>query len=315
LLLAAGACILSAEAMKAEDDGPNELGSEELNPFLTLGLCLDEDDADPASTFSGSNVRDSAVLRSLLSPSQPLAPTPKTRHRNWGIPSFEEQCNGRRTFDITINERTVVLNLEHRRCSTGSDLWDSALVLAHALARLSAIEGTNITLKSLQGKSVLELGSGTGAVGLVCAKCLMADMVILTDLEPNLVLVERNVRYNNVDRCIVSSLDWQDETAPSRALRESKSSRLLDLIVGSDLFLPFAKHLLQPLARTLRDLLVNPMCCAPHAIAFICYEERFNVSDFFVFASGYGLVASEVCRHLLHPYFQDPQIHLLRITT
>jgi hypothetical protein len=299
--------------MTTRDTDLDGLDDEELNPFLTLGLCDYEKDEDVPSTFAGGSDRDATALRSLLAPAQIPAPTAKTRHRNWGIPTFEEQCNGRCTFDITINEKTVVLELEHRRCSTGSDLWDSALVLSHALARLSVIEGSD-TMESLEGKSVLELGSGTGAVGIVCAKCLMADRVILTDLQPNLVLIERNVHKNNVGQCIVESLEWQDETAVSRALLESNSNCSLDLIVGSDLFLPFAKHLLQPLARTLRDLLVDPMNCVPQAVAFICYEERFDVSDFFVFASGYGLVVSEVRGHLLHPRFQDPQIHLLRIT-
>jgi hypothetical protein len=296
-------------AATAQDD-------DEVNPFLTLGLSDDiNEDLSPA--FDNRLDRDAAALRSLLAlvppPSTSTKETQLQNQRNWGIPSFEEQCNGLCTVEITVHEKTVVLELEHRRFSTGSDLWDSALVLSHALAEMTLIEGTDS--KSVRGKSVLELGSGTGAVGLVCARCLMADRVIMTDLEQNLGLIERNVHRNQlVGAASWQVLDWQDDTAVANVFSKLKDSSPLDLIVGSDLFLPFAKHLLQPLARTLRDLLIHPVLCTPNTVACICYEERFDVSEFFRFASGFGLAVSEVCPQLLHPFYRDPGIHILRIT-
>jgi hypothetical protein len=48
----------------------------------------------------------------------------------------------------------------NRKYSTGSDLWDSALVLAHNIEKL---------VQNVEDMTVLELGSGTGAVGLYCS--------------------------------------------------------------------------------------------------------------------------------------------------
>eukprot|EP00960_Hanusia_phi_P062562 765196-Hanusia_phi.AAC.2 len=51
-------------------------------------------------------------------------------------------------------------------------VWDSALVAACVLCKRSAL---------IQGKRVLELGSGTGLLGCVCA-ALGAELVVMTDL-------------------------------------------------------------------------------------------------------------------------------------
>jgi Lysine methyltransferase len=289
--------MLPCQRIETKDD-------ETLNPFLTLGIC---DDEKGEATFFSSLGSDGEFAQRCSAGTRKLK-----GKRTWGIPDFDAQCNGRRSFEITINEQIVVLALEHRLRSTGSDLWDSALVLSHALNRLSLIEGSDSC--DLAGKTVLELGSGTGAVGLVCAKCLHSGTVIATDLEANLGLIERNIISNSLGTSVSClALDWKDGVKASRIMSVTNNKKL-DVIVGSDLFLPFAKDLLQPLARTLSDLL-HPSCSSPCAVAWICFEDRFDASGFFRFASGYGLVVSEVCNYLLHPVFQDSQIHLLRITT
>jgi SAM-dependent methyltransferase len=276
---------------------------EPLNPFLTLGIC---DDEEEEATFFSSLGSDGEFVQRCSGKRKSKG------RRSWGIPDFDAQCNGQRSFEILINEQSVLLELEHRLRSTGSDLWDSALVLSHALNRLSLIEGYDSC--DLADKTVLELGSGTGAVGLVCAKCLHSGRVVATDLEANLGLIERNIKSNGLGTSVSClALDWKDELKSSRIMSITNNKKL-DVIVGSDLFLPFAKDLLQPLARTLSDLL-RPSCSSTCAVAWICFEERFDASDFFCFASGYGLVVSEICNHVLHPVYQDSQIHLLRIST
>ncbi|KAI0092566.1 putative methyltransferase-domain-containing protein [Irpex rosettiformis] len=60
---------------------------------------------------------------------------------------------------------------------------------------------------SLKAKNVLELGSGTGLVGLVAAK-LGAD-VWITDQQPLLEIMSRNVAMNDLgDRVKVLELNW-----------------------------------------------------------------------------------------------------------
>lgn len=300
----------SAEAAEVDQE-------EELNPFVATEDSLFDADDPP-------------TRRRLRRP------------RNWGIPTFEQQCNGVNTFVLKPDNATggkneddgVTLTLEHRRNSTGSDLWDAALVLAHALSRPGIVRPDQKSTSSfipnvLQGMTVLELGSGTGAVGLYAAKCLGAEHVILTDLPDNLELLERNRQANDLqDKITLVALDWLDHGRTPSLLDPFLPDELLppvllarssiDLILGSDLFLPFATHLLDPLARTLVTLLemavmMSPSLASPQAL--ICYEERFDVSPFWEAAERYGLVIEKVDAGLLNPTYQDADyIHLLRIT-
>ncbi|KAL7282076.1 hypothetical protein ACG7TL_003545 [Trametes sanguinea] len=60
---------------------------------------------------------------------------------------------------------------------------------------------------SLQGKNVLELGSGTGLVGLVAGK--LGARVWITDQAPLLAIMKQNVSLNGLDSCVsVAELNW-----------------------------------------------------------------------------------------------------------
>jgi Lysine methyltransferase len=340
------------------EDGPED-EDEAWNPFCAMG-GFDDDSANKR--------RD----------------RPATVRRPWGIPTFEEQCNGVNHFtfglpDGSIEENgqeritqqqkhrssrpTVTIRLEHRKNSTGSDVWDAALVLAYALSRPGVVLQADVrkievesSMKTLAIESpppalrVLELGSGTGALGLYCFHVLSASQsptfitrdVCLTDLPANLPLLQSNVELNRRGngQVTVAALDWTSITLPNQVLQwagegttgngpdsEALNGTGLDLIVGSDLFLPFAPALLQSLAQTLRRLLelgvrlrnqgpANPQVPPPPPVqAILCYEERFDCSDFFTWAAQYGLQATKIPPRLLHPFYQDPErIHVIRVT-
>ncbi|TRY72694.1 hypothetical protein TCAL_03390 [Tigriopus californicus] len=86
----------------------------------------------------------------------------------------------------------AVVELRVVQASTGSEavvVWDAALVLAYYL------EHRQEALRLDQGpQTVLELGSGTGAVGLVAAA--LGARTVLTDLPEVLPLLERNIDLN-----------------------------------------------------------------------------------------------------------------------
>ncbi|CAK9172635.1 unnamed protein product [Ilex paraguariensis] len=85
---------------------------------------------------------------------------------------------------------------------------------------------------NFEGKTVLELGAGTGLPGLTAAK-LGASLVILTDVEPLLAGLVRNVEENGLqNRVAVSKLVWGSDELPSRigGLGE------VDLVLMSDVF-------------------------------------------------------------------------------
>ncbi|KAJ7499226.1 putative methyltransferase-domain-containing protein [Mycena latifolia] len=81
----------------------------------------------------------------------------------------------------------------------GGVAWPAGEVLARYLVK----QGPN----SLQGKNVLELGSGTGLVGLVAA--MLGGSVCLTDQAPLLNIMRENVAINKLSaRCAVAELNW-----------------------------------------------------------------------------------------------------------
>jgi|JI6StandDraft_1071083.scaffolds.fasta_scaffold08797_10 predicted nicotinamide N-methyase len=88
-----------------------------------------------------------------------------------------------RDFEVNGGKVSVLQKLELGHAGT---VWDGALVL---LAYLN--KHRLMSQEMLQGKVVLELGSGTGIVGLAC-NLFQAKTVILTDFPENLQLLRDN---------------------------------------------------------------------------------------------------------------------------
>lgn len=197
-------------------EGADKENEEELNPFESL--CSGEGD-DLVEMFA--RARDSNITTK-----------PPFAQRDWGIPTFSDQIDkGISSVDLVDPSdatNKVKIHLEHRKHSTGSDLWDSALVLAYGLSGI-------LDTTSLESKTILELGSGTGAVGLYCANCLGAKRSVLTDLPDNLELIQRNRNENGLEEDAVEivALDWTDKQLPSKITECYPTG--FDLILGSDL--------------------------------------------------------------------------------
>ncbi|ORC89296.1 methyltransferase-like protein 21B [Trypanosoma theileri] len=85
-----------------------------------------------------------------------------------------------------------------------------------------------------QNKKVLELGSGTGVVGLTAA--LYAAKVILTDSSlVSLAMLKLTVEQNSYENCRVGLLRWGSDDAVDE-LKEALSIESFDIIIGSDVF-------------------------------------------------------------------------------
>ncbi|CAE7361980.1 unnamed protein product, partial [Symbiodinium sp. CCMP2592] len=95
-------------------------------------------------------------------------------------------------------------NQKRSEHGVGGNLWGAALVLCRFLASSSRPPG-----RYLNGKRILELGSGTGAVGLAAAS-LGAD-VTLTDLPQVLPLTASNMAANSLcsPGTSLALLDWK----------------------------------------------------------------------------------------------------------
>ncbi|KAI5954105.1 rrg1 [Candida margitis] len=81
----------------------------------------------------------------------------------------------------------------------GLKTWGSSLILGSRLLRVS-------TGSPFLKEPVLELGSGTGLVGMCC--CLMGMVTTLTDLPQIVPNLQTNLKLNNLENYSCAELDW-----------------------------------------------------------------------------------------------------------
>lgn len=108
------------------------------------------------------------------------------------------------------------------RLPYGVALWPAAIALAHELADREA---------AIRGRSVLELGSGTGLPGIVAAS--LGGEVVQTDRhELAMYVCKRNGARNGVETITYRVADWTAWTDTGR----------YDWIIGSDILYNAALH-------------------------------------------------------------------------
>jgi len=121
---------------------------------------------------------------------------------------------------VMVEDPTIDVGGDDAWCSWC--LWPAAKVLIQYLSTLDDAK--------LQGRSVLELGSGCGAVGMYLAQ-RRASPVVLTDVYRALPLLKRNVQANRLP-CEVCALPWG--TPVARLAPQIRDRAPFDLVVASD---------------------------------------------------------------------------------
>mmetsp|Transcript_18592 Transcript_18592/g.24158 ORF Transcript_18592/g.24158 Transcript_18592/m.24158 type:complete len:254 (-) Transcript_18592:1191-1952(-) len=206
----------------------------------------------------------------------------RRRERGW-TPGFREQIDfGVQTFScIAAGTKQVSVSIEYRSNGTGSSVWDAAVVLAKYLEKSGRA----------RNKNILELGAGTGFVGLYAA-ALGASHVVLTDLDECLPLLQANATKNPYcANTQVLALPWGCQSLPQSIPTD------LDLILCADCLLPYATHLFKPLRDTILALLLG----SPNSYLLLAYEERMDCSEFFSLLADVGIH----CEHPIAPHEQD----------
>jgi len=85
-------------------------------------------------------------------------------------------------------------------------VWDAALVLCKYFENVE-----EFPIGYFTGKKIIELGAGTGCVGLVLSR--LGGKVTLTDQKQMLPLLEHNTKLNNLEHKVqVVEFNWGEET-------------------------------------------------------------------------------------------------------
>uniref|UniRef100_H0ZIF0 Protein N-lysine methyltransferase METTL21A n=1 Tax=Taeniopygia guttata TaxID=59729 RepID=H0ZIF0_TAEGU len=167
--------------------------------------------------------------------------------------------------------RTIRLQQDWRRLGVAAVVWDAAVVLCAYLE----MEGID-----LRDRSVIELGAGTGLLGIVVT--LLGARVTITDRAAALEFLESNVQANLPPelrpRAVVKELTWGKDL-------DNFSPGAFDLILGADIV--YLEETFAELLQTLEHL-----CSERTVILLSCrirYErdlkflkmlrERFSVSE------------------------------------
>ncbi|KAF6226245.1 hypothetical protein HO133_009111 [Letharia lupina] len=132
--------------------------------------------------------------------------------------------------------------------TTGFRTWEAALFLA---AYLSSSEGNHL----VTGKDVLELGSGTGFLSILCAKHLGAQRVLATDGSQEVISdLKSNIHLNELEgKELIQTaiLQWGHALIGGVAdCREEKRS--YDLVLGADV--TYDLKSIPSLIATMRDI-------------------------------------------------------------
>lgn len=178
----------------------------------------------------------------------------------------------------------------------GGSIYPMAAGLCHHLL------GNAESLDFESGPSTIELGAGTGAVGVFAAalggRCVLTDKKIaraaaqpvsysadgLMDVLPGSTNVLLELLQGNVDDnqrsaahpMRVMPLDWMDPTAVSHVAEASPNGRGFELVLGSDISYEHASH--GALAAAIKRLLRRPTSEREGGLALIAHETRLTDS-------------------------------------
>ena len=161
------------------------------------------------------------------------------------LPMFHDTT---RTFCFA--NHSIRIKQDWQNSGVAGVVWDAAIVLATYLQTMSN-QGTNglsqigLAGDNLKGKRILELGAGTGLVGIV--SWLLGANVVITDTLEALNFTRENVKMNvdvklKPNSCSVKELRWGKDL-------QKWQGTSWDLILGADIV--YVKETFHDLYKTL----------------------------------------------------------------
>ena len=135
--------------------------------------------------------------------------------------------------------------------NTGVSTWDGAYELCNFFIRNKVL---------IENKNILELGSGTGLVGITIALLRPPiRQILLTDLQYTQSQIEQSIILNDVkDNARFHILDWNNQSTIPSSITTTTTTTVIDNKDDID-FIVFADcvwllHLVEPLVRTIKHI-------------------------------------------------------------
>ncbi|RMZ78704.1 hypothetical protein DV737_g3735, partial [Chaetothyriales sp. CBS 132003] len=172
------------------------------------------------------------------------------------IPEREAKRAQTSMFDLDGLLTTPLILHEDVKEGCGGQLWPAGVVLSRYLLSCHR--------SGLRDKSILELGAGGGLVGLAVALgCEVSRPIHITDQEPMLALMQRNIDLNKLsDKVQASVYDWGEEPPQQLGL----SGGYPDVLLAADCV--YFEPAFPLLLHTLRDLV------GPNTTCYFCFKKR-----------------------------------------
>jgi 2-polyprenyl-3-methyl-5-hydroxy-6-metoxy-1,4-benzoquinol methylase len=178
-----------------------------------------------------------------------------------------------------------------RRCHEADQYRDLCTFLRAVICRAAA---------SITGSYIIDVGAGTGAVGLAAA-ALGAKVVVVTDLPHLRYLIESNITHNGLsDTARFAELSW-GSLASWRDFGDCPP----DFILASDVI--YDKNQVQPLIDTLQRL------CGVSTTILLAIEHRSALPFPEGAFTSSGFVVEAVPHSEHHPDWSSPDIELYSI--
>ncbi|XP_042535014.1 protein N-lysine methyltransferase METTL21A [Dipodomys spectabilis] len=178
---------------------------------------------------------------------------------------YEESGMGLQKFHkplatFSFAKRTIQIRQDWRHLGVAAVVWDAAVVLSTYL-EMGTVE--------LRGCSAVELGAGTGLVGIVAA--LLGAHVTVTDRKVALEFLKSNVQANLPPhirtKAVVKELTWGQNLG-------SFSPGEFDLILGADII--YLEETFTDLLHTLEYL------CSNHSVILLACRIRYERDNNFL---------------------------------
>ncbi|KAK4511055.1 uncharacterized protein ATC70_012265 [Mucor velutinosus] len=181
----------------------------------------------------------------------------------------------------------------------GGKIWKCAnIMIDYFIWKNNQLHG-----KLFEGQKIVEIGAGTGLVGLAVAKiCPALKQIVITDQLPMMGLMQENIKLNHLEQSMKADvLNW-GEAIPNM-------SQVLDadVILASDCI--YLEVAFIPLLETFFALTTKPT-----SIIYLTYRKRRNADKLFFQAAKKKFIFKDITEDPMMKVYMRDKTHLFSVT-